>query len=261
MRAEGRALSIPPRLRGLPQSEMEANNALKLLFRAAQSARLARRGGSTVCWRARSGGHGFNVPNPPCPDPPRGWLCSETPQPSPCSHSPGGEREPKSEHGSKGAQGSYRLHPMDVPPPQGWPLSCFPLGRWRCLLRATHLHVPRATVSQQERPGDTRSCPERGAHPGETPLGPPLPAVLPSLPPSSAGTAPGTVAPQPSPVPIVSPPQEPCRAQVTFGHIPITECCQLLPRQGRSRLSSAAVCFAASLAPIEAFQLQPLQGV
>lgn len=127
-----------------------------------------------MCWRARSGGHSFTVPNPAVPS--EGLaLLGDPPIPPHCSHSPGGEGEPKSERGSKGAQGSYRLHPVDVAP-WGWPLSCLSLGRWHCLLHATHLHAPRATLCQQERPGDTRSCLERGAHPqGDPPRVPRCP--------------------------------------------------------------------------------------
>lgn len=64
-RAEGRALSISARLRGLPQSEMKANNALKLLFQAVQSARLVQRGCSSLRRSACREGHGFTAPSPP----------------------------------------------------------------------------------------------------------------------------------------------------------------------------------------------------
>lgn len=62
--AEGRALSISARLCGLPQTEMEANNALKLLSFSAISPP-----GSDGLQRSVLEGQGFTAPNP-CPGPP-----------------------------------------------------------------------------------------------------------------------------------------------------------------------------------------------
>lgn len=128
-RMEGRALSISAQLRSLPQSEMEANNALKLLFRAVQSARLVRRGCSALHWSARREGHGFTAPNPSLPraagHPPRGRHQSGAPRTLPAA--PGPLRGEQGQTGSMrfgGGRGSVQLHPMDVAP-WGWPLSSF----------------------------------------------------------------------------------------------------------------------------------------
>jgi len=88
-----RALSISARLRGLPQGKMEANHALKLLFRAAQSPCRVPRGCRALCRSARREGHGTK---PPCPElpPPEPAPPQGTPSPPCCSRPLGGDEGP-----------------------------------------------------------------------------------------------------------------------------------------------------------------------
>lgn len=148
-------------------------------------------------------------------------------------------------------------------PPPGMATLLFPPGE---VAVPPPCHPPACAPCRRVAAGEARGHKElpgaRGAPLGRPPWVPHCPPCSPRCHPAPQGRLRGLWLPGPRQSPSCPPPRDsPCRAQVTFGHIPITECCQLLPWQGRSRLSSAAVCFAASLAPIEAFQLQPLQGV
>lgn len=298
MRAEGRALSISARLRALLQSEMEANNALKLLFRAAQSACWVRRGCSALCRSACREGHGSTAPNPPGPELPGACRGAGTaqghPEPSPLLLNPseeGRDRRARTDKqhrvwrgmrvcsapscgcGVLGTAALLLLAPEEVTAhPSCHPPMCAPSWHMERGARA----APMGTLKRQLK--GTVWAPERWVRAqggGLTPRGgiwgtardPVLGQGAPSPPNPPAQAHPGHHL-----VPLHlllrasggSVPRgwrERSRAQVTSGRIPMTKCCQLLPQQGRSPLSSAAVCFAASSATIEAFQLWPLQGV
>lgn len=279
-------------LRGLPQSEMEVNKAPELLCE--QRNQLAWFRGL----RRSRGGSQLPPHQPPPPawscvgHPPRGQRCSGASQPYLLP--PGPQREAGTGRQSFGG-GSLQLHPVEEAP-WGQPLSFLSLGRWQ----HPPCHLPVCALCRDRNGAcqglpETEGCaheelfsvlqairsprtPSSGAEMQcgaqrtgwrlcvcgslEWPWGPVRNCVL-----GSGGgqlaelCSPGASPPHPNPSP---PPPAPVGAFPGAGNIWGHSHNRVLPTAaaaGPEPLSSATVCFAASLAPIEAFQLRPLQGV